>query len=446
MGAAPYHSLYFDSYRCNGCMICMRVCPTSAIRIRNGKAKMIDDRCIDCDECLRHCPQGAILPLTHSLDDLAKFDYKVAIPSPVIYAQFDRVENPKIVLSALRACGFDEVVPESESCEQVSYAISIFLSSYNGPFPVISSFCPAIVRLVQVNYPSLISQLLPILPPREVTAREAKKRASKRQNIPFDRVGAFYITPCSPKMVAIHDHPGMEHSYLDGAVAIRDLYHPILANLSNVDSNMPEFMESSAGIRWGFADLFPRSLPAENTLAVAGLQNVIHILDDIEKGRLQRYAFVECHCCPKGCINGTLTVANPYVARTRLLELTKKITNNIINDYQKIESLYHQNYFSCSAPFRAKPPKPMDTDVTQAIIKMKKRDEVFSELRGIDCGACGSPSCRIFAEDVVMGEVEITQCPFIREKEVALLVRRLYELVVENKFKDMNVGESKHDY
>ena len=39
------------------------------------------------------------------------------------------------------------------------------------------------------------------------------------------------------------------------------------------------------------------------------------------------------------------------------------------------------------------------------------------ELPGIDCGACGAPTCRSFAEDIVKGNSSINSCPILKERE-----------------------------
>ena len=48
-----YHSVRLDKTRCKGCTNCLKHCPTEAIRVRNGRAHIIDERCIDCGECIR---------------------------------------------------------------------------------------------------------------------------------------------------------------------------------------------------------------------------------------------------------------------------------------------------------------------------------------------------------------------------------------------------------
>ncbi len=109
MAAQYHHSLWFDAERCDGCMSCMRACPTDAVRVRKGRAAKLSDRCIDCGECIRVCPRTAIVPRTMQLADLSGFDCTIAIPSPALYAQFDLDMPPGVVAAALKKCGFHEV-------------------------------------------------------------------------------------------------------------------------------------------------------------------------------------------------------------------------------------------------------------------------------------------------------------------------------------------------
>ena len=54
-----FHSVTLDRDKCHGCINCVKRCPTEAIRVRGGKAKIIKERCIDCGECIRVCPHHA---------------------------------------------------------------------------------------------------------------------------------------------------------------------------------------------------------------------------------------------------------------------------------------------------------------------------------------------------------------------------------------------------
>jgi Fe-S-cluster-containing hydrogenase component 2 len=412
-------------------MSCMRACPTAAVRIRRERAVKLADRCIDCGECIKVCPRGAIVPLTDHLADLSKFSYRVAIPSPALYAQFDPEMSPQVVSQALKQCGFDDVEGFSAACDAITMAMEFYLGEHRGQYPLISSFCPTVVRLIQVKYPDLVEQLLPVLAPREVAARNAKKRISESTGMPPDRIGAVYITSCPAKMVAILEHPGVEKSYLDTAVSISDLFQTLAAAVSAVSAAGDNGTngETATGLSWAYMGGLPHSLPAENTIAVAGLPNVIRILDDIEKGRLRKYSFIDCHACPEGCVGGCLSVEDPYVARAKAIRISKDLPPGPAADRQEVEQLYREGYYFMDEPLASRPLRPLDADIARAIAKMKERDRISNGLPGIDCGACGSPSCRAFAEDVVQGEAEQASCVFFHQRELADRIENLGQLV-----------------
>ena len=52
----------------------------------------------------------------------------------------------------------------------------------------------------------------------------------------------------------------------------------------------------------------------------------------------------------------------------------------------------------------------LDDNRSVAMQKIAEMEKLASSLPGIDCGLCGAPSCRAFAEDVVRGDVSINQC------------------------------------
>jgi len=426
-----HHSLRFDAERCDGCMSCMRACPTDAVRTRNERAVKLADRCIDCGECIRVCPRSAIVPLTDQIEDLSKFDFTIAVPSPALYAQFDSDVPPGVIAAALKLCGFNAVACLSPACDAVTAATEMLLEGYRGQFPLISSFCPTIVRLVQVKYPELVDQLLPILAPREVSAREAKERASRETGIPEERIGAVYITPCPGKVVSMLEHPGMERSYIDTAVSISDLFPTLSAAIGKVGDGEPDMSggETASGIGWAYMGSIPRSLPAEDTLPIAGLRNVMRILDDVEKGRLRKYIFIECHACAEGCVGGCLTVENPYVARGKAIRLSQRLPSGPAIDRDKALNRYREGAYFMDEPLASRPLRPLADNVTSAIIKMKERDRILASLPGIDCGACGAPSCRAFAEDVVLGEAEQALCLFRWQREVFERIDGLARLV-----------------
>ena len=60
MSAELFHSVRLDPERCVGCTTCIKHCPTEAIRVRDGRARIIEERCTGCRACAVHCPADAI--------------------------------------------------------------------------------------------------------------------------------------------------------------------------------------------------------------------------------------------------------------------------------------------------------------------------------------------------------------------------------------------------
>jgi hypothetical protein len=160
-------------------------------------------------------------------------------------------------------------------------------------------------------------------------------------------------------------------------------------------------------------------------MSVWGLPNVLRILDDIDKGRLQQYTFIECHACPEGCVSGALTVENPYVARARALRLQQSLPKRDPVEPGDLRARHERGEFRTTVPFIVRPPRPLGRDIVTAITRMQERDRVAARLPGIDCGACGSPTCATFAEDVVTGEAEQSQCVVLRQAHLEDQLARL---------------------
>jgi len=416
------HFIRVDTDKCEGRMQCMRVCPTQAIRVRNNKARIIEEKCIDCGECINACPSNAIIPLTDPFGELTKFRHTVAIPSPALYAQFGHKIMPDKILNGLKKLGFDDAFDLALSCGEVSFAVQEFLREHKGPKPMISNSCPTIVRLIQVKYPSLINHLTPLDIPREIAGREIKKKKSKRYGLKEKEIGTFYITPCPAKMISIKQPAGKQKSYLDGAISISDIYGPLLSAMENVENeSYNKSLKNLCILGMGLAMVggICRTLRLKNSLAVSGLTETIKVFDDIEKGKLKHIDYIEAYSCPQGCVGGSLTVENLYISYNKILKIIEALEFQKIKacpDIQKVRKKYAQNYFFKKDKLEPRPLKPLNEDLAIAIKKRKEKEEIFANLPKIDCGACGSPTCMVFAEDVVKGEAKLTDCPIRKDK------------------------------
>ena len=435
-----FHSIRIDTEKCDGRMKCLRVCPTQAIRIRNGKAIILEEKCIDCGECITVCPNGAIVPLTDPFGELTKFRHTVALPSPALYAQFGREILPEKILSGIKKLGFDDAFDLAMPCGEVSFAVQEFLREYNGPKPLISNVCPTIVRLIQVKYPSLIDHVIPIDTPRELAAREIKKKKSKQLKLKEKEIGTFYLTPCPVKMISIKQPAEKGKSHIDGAISISDIYGPLLSAMEGIEKgSYRKALESICilGIGWAMVGGICRTLRLKNSLAVSGLFEILKVFDDIERGKLRNIDFVEAYSCTQGCVGGSLTVENVYVSYNKILKLIETLEFEQIKacpDIREVRKLYSQKYFFIDGKLEPRPLEPLDKDLAKAIKKRKEKEDIYESLPKIDCGACGAPTCLTFAEDVVRGEAELTACVFNLPQKFTELSEDLSELINKSSF------------
>jgi Na+-translocating ferredoxin:NAD+ oxidoreductase RNF subunit RnfB len=430
-----FRSIRIDLEKCDGRMACMRICPTQAIRVRNGKATLLNDRCIDCGECVRACPNHAIVPMTNSFSDFSKFKYTVAIPSPVFYSQFGKDVSPTLLLESLKHIGFNDAYDVACASESVSIAIQEYLDANKKPRPLIAPFCPSIVRLIQIKYPNLLDNLIPIESPMEIAAREVKHIKMNELKLKEKDIGVIYITPCPSKTIAIKFPPRKKHSFIDGTIAISEIYQSVVQALSRIENKSEGKEIRGLGLGWPIVGGQVACLKAEECVSVAGLNDVTRIFEEIENGKLKDIQYIECHSCPSACVGGSLTVENPYIARGRVMKMVKQFGSVPCQDREKIRGLYQKNFFSLVGKIAPTPMQPLANDVSKAIQKMHQKKEIYEQLPKIDCGACGSPSCSVFAEDVVKNNAKIDDCIFVAVKKFETLTNNLHETVLKHSLK-----------
>ncbi|MCT4606024.1 MAG: 4Fe-4S dicluster domain-containing protein [Marinisporobacter sp.] len=414
-----FHSVILEEDKCIGCTNCIKRCPTEAIRVRNGKARIIKERCIDCGECIRICPQHAKNSISDPLENIYHFKYKVALPAPTLLGQFDETIEPIKILSALKALGFDDVYEVSRGADIVSNYTRELLKNPS-KLPLISSSCPVVVRLIQIRFPSLIDHIVPIESPMEVAAMLAREKSVQKTGLKPSDIGIFFISPCPAKISSVKNPLGNATSHVDGVISIKSVYPCIQKNLKkDLQKENSEFYDSGKAIGWARAGGETYSLDIQNYLCVDGIENVIKILDEIENGKLEGIQFVECLACINGCVGGCLTVENPFIARNRIRKLSQKYMENkeirlnkTLQDFMLQEEIHPKNV------------RKLDDNIMEAMKKMEQIDEVYELLPDLDCGACGSPSCRALAEDIVLGYSDLDDCMILFKDKVKNLLSK----------------------
>lgn len=438
-GKSLFHSVELKDDSCKGCTICVTSCPVEAIRVHNGKAHIREEQCIDCGECIRKCPNRAKYARTNELSELEKFDYKIALVAPAFYAQFNEKYSREQIETGIKTLGFDEIYDVSDFAGIITKLSAEFIAKnryeMQVPKPIISSSCPTILKLIQIRFPSLIEHVLPIIPPSEFAAIFARKNAPEGK-----KTGIFFISPCPSKVTLIRSPLGFEKSQVDGVFSTAELYLVVLQavgkgvansqtrqNLQNEtlqNSNVFEIIEKKDLPSYTWCSASGEAVCLERELAknqidcrwinASGISQAVEILEEAEDGLYGNFDFLEISACEGGCLGGPLTVIPSPVAEATLRR-TKKY-KSIEIDIPKLEDVMF------SKEILPRPTRVLDSDFSKARRMLESMENIYKQLGGLDCGSCGSPSCRALAEDIVKGKAKKEDC--------IIVLKALYEQMI----------------
>ncbi|MGM0379202.1 MAG: [Fe-Fe] hydrogenase large subunit C-terminal domain-containing protein [Bacillota bacterium] len=401
-----YHSVTLEPDYCNGCTHCLDGCPTEAIRVIDGKANIINELCIDCGECLKVCPFHAKGAVSDSLKDIDEYEYTVALPAISLYGQFSSEYNLNKMLNTFLHLGFDDVYDLGFYAEVLSdYQKKMIENNEKNLY--ISTYCPAITRLIQIKYPSLIENIIRLESPMEVAARIIKKELIKEKGLKKEDIGIFYISQCPAKNTSIKAPIGLEESYVDKCIAIDKVYSKIVKLYDDIEETKDILKTSSKGFNWGRVGGQSFSMGIDNYIAVDGINEVIRVLDEIELGKLKNIDFFEGYACVTGCVGGPLNVENPFIGKNNIRNLSqicKNKSNNI--DLSK----YSKDTIEWDKEIKPLDVMKLDDNFQKALKKMGEIEEIFQKLPQINCGVCGAPTCHAFAEDIVKGKAKLEEC------------------------------------
>ncbi len=409
----PLHYVHIDEKRCVGCVRCMKACPTKAIRVRDLKVAKIVGTCVDCGECIRVCPHGAVKAITTRDDHSMPAANMIISASPVLYSQFGQDVLPEEIQAALQKT-FEYVFDQTYFLDLYNVALEIYIKETLGKEdsarPLISPVCPVVNRLIAFRFPSLLKNLSPILTPRELAARELKRRIEDDDLLKKSDYGVYHITPCSAKMISINSPMFLKSSYLDGAIGINDVFESIKRNLPGPYEGSLTSPSNSLAIGWGISGGEIAAMGEGNYMAVSGLPETIRYLEKIEMGLFRDIEYFEFRACLEGCIGGPLTVADRYEAKRTVMKISRMFTHDKRIRYAQAERAYRTGWF-----FSEKRPGQIkeagnQSGIIHAIERQEKIAKILEGLPGKECGFCGSPDCRSFAEDVADGTARLESC------------------------------------
>lgn len=417
-----HHALKFREEICIGCSHCMNSCPTEAIRVVQGKARLLENRCVDCGECYRVCPVGAIVVEQDDFENIYKHTTRVALIPSVFTGQFPESVSHTDILAAVYELGFTHVFEVEESVPLLVEQVNSYLTKHTSTKPLISAFCPAIVRLIQVKFPTLTENIILLKAPVDVTAMQVRERFS-RQGIDPSGVGVFYVTPCAAKIVAVRSPVGEEKSVVDGVINMNYLYNKVYKILRLKKQRAPGGPMghlSEQAICWSLTRGEASHMKQGRSLAIDEINNVIDFLEKVENEEVDGIDFLELRACDEGCAGGILCPGNRFLTADKLRKRAQSSSemkppgkpdshdvNNEANLLQPADYLLQK--------IHPRSILKLDDNMADAMIKMKRIYELNNLLPQVDCGICGSPSCKALAEDIVQRGASLPQCIFVQK-------------------------------
>ena len=405
------HTVTLDASKCIGCGSCVKRCPTEAIRVRDGKASIIYDKCVACGECVRICKSLAKIPSYDKLEIINNYKYKIALIPPSFYGQFNNVANINYILTALKKIGFDFVFEVGIGAELVSQVTQKLVAAGRLKKPIISTACPAVLELINERFENLKPNLLPLLPPVDISAKLARERAITHHGVAESDIGVFFVSPCPAKVYSLKANKMVNSHYVDGVLSVAEVYMALMPIISKLNESKNLSEMGVLGLQWASSGGEAAGVMCEKYLAADGIENVIDILERLENGSMTDVEFVELNACISGCVGGVLNVENPFVAKARIRQLRKKfpaVGNTLAEVDKPLEYYLVERQLQTDG-------QSFDSNRQVAFEKLMEIQRIYQTLPQLDCGICGAPSCRAFCEDIVMGRIPAdTPCPMVK--------------------------------
>lgn len=389
--------------KCQTCYSCVRNCPAKAIKVEDGQSKIVDDRCISCGNCVRVCAQKAKKIDTRDLDSVRvylKTQNTVAMLAPSFPAAFPGVTAADL-FTALLEMGFSSV-------EEVTLGIKLTVPKYRDHLDrtegtVIASYCPAVVGLIERQYPSLMPVLAPIDSAVMATAKYVRS-INKFAEIVF-------IGPC----VAKKDEARFDERNLVNAVLtfreLKILFQENDITLNRTDDFEPapeQFLPRVFPVSGGLLKNLDRSNEIAPELSIVeGKDDCVEVIQNLSEGKIAP-RFLDILFC-KGCVDGPeIDTDIDFFSRKELvLQYSRQSMGRFAGNLPDLDLSRTFQDRSVTLPL---PSESEIRDILKYTYKTRPEDE-------LNCGACGYNTCREKAVSVYQGMAEIDMClPYLLSK------------------------------
>ena len=397
--------VFTNRARCRDCYRCIRVCPVSAIGLRQGQAYVDSQRCISCGTCIRECPQKA---KNYNKDleqviDLLKSRPNAAVSLAPSFASLYEDWQIKRLPSVFRRLGFGFVAETSVAAYYVAIETLRESRQHRSNTKILTS-CPAIVSYIEHYKPEFIESLLPISSPMIVHSVMLKEQLGQDCKVVF-------IGPCVAKKGEAKERPESAVDYVLTFEELDEWFERENIDISEFEES--DFDQQPQGWARNFplaggclqtADL-PTDMLNQKIVSVCGYSQLDDLLNSIDG---KDDILIEALFCEQGCINGpAISPAKTVYQRRRNVLNYSDTPLNKTSDYKPVSGITTKFCMKASD----------ESEITQEQIR-----QIFIETGKenpddqLNCGACGYNTCKEQAIAVLRNMAEADMCvPFIRK-------------------------------
>ncbi|MBN1296682.1 4Fe-4S dicluster domain-containing protein [bacterium] len=404
-----------ESATCKGCYACVRACPSKAIRITAGVARIDQERCVHCGQCITVCSHGewhykrdqALVRGLINSDDPVAVILDTAFPAA--FPDWDYRE----LVGAIRALGFTWVTEASFGVDLVTNRQKSVLQDPSQALQI-STVCPAVVDFVRKFAPSMIPILASVVPPMISMSRVLRQ-------VYGPSVRIVYASPCIAHKAMISETQWGND--IDAVITFEELTEMLDADRVAQEIDVTEIPIPSdfdppfgrlgiyGGLPLGTAVASDYTCNPVDTLVVdaSGPRRCIRILNGIINESIT-HGFIDMLFC-RGCVEGC---AMPPEKLTRTSYRTEVQRYARFRSERFNSTIWQETVDRCTGldlSMTVTPdPRQRSLPDPSALNDIRSRLDMFGEHQFINCSGCGYPTCQEFIVSVGKGLAELDMC------------------------------------